>query len=220
MQGLEKYEALVACERSGRVRDALTKVGVKTISCDLHPTRSPGPHYEGDVRDILELKHWKLLIAHPVCRYLANSGAKHLYNRIDGVWAKENGRNEERWELMKEGVEFFLLFERADHIPMRAVENPIMHGYASELIGRKADQFVEPWWFGDPFKKATGFHLTGLPKLVREREKSSYAPGEIKQEAWLMRQHPDREELRSQTYPNVARAIAEQWGPLVRGGLK
>lgn len=144
------YDVLIACECSGIVRDAFIARGIRAISCDIKPTQSPGPHYHGDVRDILHL-NFPALIAHPVCKYLANSGVQWL----DGDAA--------RWENMKNGADFFKLFDRADHIPLRAVENPVMHGHALELIGRSATQFVQPWWFGDPFKKATGLWLTELP---------------------------------------------------------
>ena len=189
--------ALVACECSGEIRDALIAVGVDAISCDLKPTRKPGPHYQGDVRDILG-DSWDLLIAHPVCKYLTNAGVRWLHERP------------ERWELMRQGAEFFLLFENAKHIPKRAIENPIMHKYGLEIIGRKATQFVQPWMFGDPFQKATGWWLHGLPKLVATHQKSDYP--EIKQECWLMSPGPEREELRSKTYPGHAGAVATQWG--------
>ena len=158
---------LIACECSGIVRDAFLALGHDAMSADLKPTQRPGPHYQGDVRDVL-YDRWDALIAHPVCKYMANSGNKHLYLRIEGKWAKENGKNEERWEKMKAGAEFFNLFDRADHIPLRCVENPIMNGHALGMVGRIATQFVQPHWFGDPFSKATGLWLTGFkPAMVR-----------------------------------------------------
>jgi hypothetical protein len=194
---------LVACERSGRIRDALIARGHNAWSCDLMPSRSPGPHLQCDVREVL-YERWDMLIAHPVCRYLTNTASLHLYIGKH----KENGPEPERWRLMREAAEFFLLFDRATHIPKRAIENPIMHCHAIEIIGRRATQYVQPWMFGDPFQKATGFWLTGLPKLIPERRKDSYDV-EIKQECWRMAPGPDREELRSNTYPGIARAIAE-----------
>jgi hypothetical protein len=211
MTDLENYSVLVACECSGTVRDALISVGIRAISCDLKPTRRPGPHYHGDVRDILYLPHWRGLIAHPVCKYLTNAGAKHLYRRVDGKWSVNHGRDMERWLHMEEAAAFFNLFRNATHIPYRAIENPIPHAHAVALIGRKADQYVQPWWFGDPFSKATGLWLYGLPKLRAEKRKSDYAPGEIKQKCWLMGPSEDREEKRSETEPGLARAIAQQW---------
>jgi hypothetical protein len=189
---------LVACECSGEFRDAFLALGHDAISCDLKPTRKPGPHYHGDVRDIL-YEQWDLLIAHPVCKFLTNAGVRWLHER------------EGRWELMEKGVEFFKLFDNAKHIPRRAIENPIMHGYALKLIGRRATQFVQPWMFGDPFSKATGWWLHRLPKLTPTHRKSDYGV-EIEQECWLTPRGPDREELRSKSYPGMARVAAETWG--------
>lgn len=202
---------LVACERSGKVRDALLALGHDAWSCDIMPTRVPGPHFQCDVREVLH-RPWDGLVAHPVCRYLTNAGAKHLYRRINGKWSKDHGRDPERWRLMEEAAAFFNLFRDAKHIPRRVIENPIMHGHAAKLVGGRADQYVQPWWFGDAFSKATGLRLYGVPKLVREFEKSDYES--IKQECWLMAPSEDREEKRSQTYPGIARAIAWQmFGP-------
>jgi len=188
---------LVACECSGEFRDNFLTLGHDAISCDLKPTRKPGPHYQGDVRDIL-YEPWDMLIAHPVCKYLTNAGVRWLHTRP------------ERWGLMRQGAEFFKLFDDAKHIPKRAIENPIMHKYAIEIIGRKADQYIQPWWFGDPFSKATGWWLHGLPKLAATHTKADYPDG-IKQECWLMAPGPDREEMRSKTYPGHAREAAKQW---------
>jgi hypothetical protein len=208
---LEDYDVLIACEESGMIRDALIAVGVRAISCDIKPTRRAGPHYHGPVQDILHLSHWRGLIAHPVCKYLANSGAKHLYRRINGVWAKEHGPDPERWEKMEAGVRFFNLFRDAEHIPLRAIENSIMHGHAIERIGRTADQYTQPWWFGEPFTKAAGWWLYGLPNLKREFNKADYE--KIEPKCWKMGPSEDREEKRSETEPGVARAVARQWGP-------
>ncbi len=213
---IEDFDVLVACERSGIVRDALNAVGVRAMSCDLKPTRRIGSHYQGDVRDVLSARHWRGLIAHPVCKFMANSGAKHLYRRIDGKWAKENGREPERWRNMEEGVKFFNLFRDAEHIPMRCIENSIMHGHAIKLVGRTADQYIQPWWFGEPFTKAAGLWLYGLPPLIPQYDRAWYAERgiKIKPKTWLMGPSEDREEKRSATEPGVAAAFAAQWGPL------
>jgi hypothetical protein len=205
------FDVLVACECSGMIRDALIAHGIRAISCDIKPTRRPGPHYHGPVQDILHLRHWRGLIAHPVCKYLANSGAKHLYRRINGVWSVDHGRDPERWARMEEGARFFNLFRDADHIPRRAIENSIMHSHALRLVGRRADQYVQPWWFGEPYTKAAGWWLYGLPLLKREFDKSDYP--EIKPKCWLMSPSDDREEKRSETEAGVALAVARQWGP-------
>lgn len=148
------------------------------------------------------------MIAHPVCRIMANSGVRWLYKN----GRKADGIEPQRWRDLEIAVAFYRLFCDASHIPLRAVENPIMHEYAASLVGHRADQFVHPWWFGSPFQKATGLKLYGLPLLPQERAKSSYALGEIRQDAWLMGPSDDREEKRSQTDPQVARAMAQYWG--------
>lgn len=196
-------------ERSGRVRDAFAALGHDAWSCDLESSDTPGNHLQCDARNAAA-QQWDLMIAHPVCRYLANSGAKHLY--IGG--RKENGRDEMRWYCMEQSAKFFRELDQATHIPQRAIENPVMLGVATTIIGRAANQFVHPYHFGDPFQKATGFHLTNLPLLTHDFEKSDYAPGAIKQECWLMSPGPERERRRSDTYPGIARALARQWGGL------
>jgi hypothetical protein len=113
---------LIACEYSGVVRDAFTRAGHYAMSCDLLPTESPGPHYEGDVRDVLNAG-WDMMIAHPVCTRLANSGVRWLE-------APPRGRTvaEMREELQK-GAEFYCLLRDAP-IPLKAIENPVMHRHA------------------------------------------------------------------------------------------
>ena len=177
--------------------------GHNAVSCDLKPTRKPGPHYQCDARDVLHYA-WDMLIAHPVCRRLANSGVRWLHERP------------EYWQELREGAKFFNLFTgpAVQHIPKRCVENPIHHKYATELVGRKATHFVHPWWFGSPFQKATGLFLDGLPPLPQEWPKTWYSTVgiEIKQAAWLEPPGPDREAKRSETDPQVARAMAQYWG--------
>jgi len=192
--------ALVACEYSATVRDALRAVGVDAWSCDLRETEGdPRWHHTGDVREILD-DAWDLLIAHPVCRVLANSGVR---------WLKDNPA---RMEECEQAAEFFRLFDRAEHIPMRCVENPVMHGHALKLVRRRATQFVQPWWFGDGFIKTTGLWLTGLPPLTPDRIVSGR-----EQACWKMPPGPNREKERSRTYPGIARAMAAQWGNLKVG---
>ena len=123
---------LVACEYSGRVRDAFIAQGHSAMSCDLLPSEAPGPHYQGDVREVLMPDCWDLLIAHPPCTYLANSGVRWLRTKPG------------RWEQMETGALFFKSLLEAN-IPRVAVENPVMHKYAVEIIGRRQDQTVQPW---------------------------------------------------------------------------
>lgn len=190
---------LVACEYSGIVRDAFIARGHDAISCDLLPTDRPGPHFQGDVTELLRMK-WDLLIAHPPCTYLANSGVRWLYN-TDG------SENEDRWKLMARSADFFNMFLYAKHIPMRAVENPIMHKYARRIVGRKQDQIIQPWMFGHGETKATGLWLEGLPCL----EPTNVVSGR-EQRVWKLPPSADRWKLRSTTYKGIAQAMAEQWG--------
>lgn len=144
-------KVLVACEFSGIVREAFAKMGCDAWSCDFLDTERPGKHIKGNVLDVLD-NGWDLMIAHPPCTYLANSGVSWL--------SKQPGR----WELMREGAEFFkkILEANISHI---CVENPIPHKYALEIIGRKYDQIIQPYQFGHLESKATCLWLKGLPRL-------------------------------------------------------
>lgn len=186
-------KVLVACEYSGTVRDAFLKLGHEAMSCDLLPTDVPGPHYEGDVFDIIN-EGWDLLIAHPPCTYLCNSGVRWLHE-IEG-----------RWKAMEEGAEFFLSLLNCK-IPKRAIENPIMHKYAAHIIGSRATQFVQPWMFGHGETKATGFHLINLPKLI-----PTNIVEERKGVCHSLPPSKDRWKIRSKTYQGIADAMAQQWG--------
>lgn len=191
---------LIACERSGIVRDEFLALGIEAYSCDLFPSRRPSPfHIECDVHWILQRK-WTGVIAFPTCRYLTNAGVRWLHTEP------------ERWELMEKGARFYNLFRNAEHIPFRGIENPIQHRYAIERTQHCAPevQFLHPYHFGDPFQKATGLRTYGLPRLVPTHRKSDYAPGAIKHEVHYM--GPDREEKRSETKPGFAKAFAVQWG--------
>ncbi len=198
----------VMCECSGTVRDALLARGVDAVSIDLKPTRKPGPHIQGNALDYIG-KRWAGVIAHPVCRRLTNAGAKHLY--IGG--RKENGIDVGMWLAMEDGARFFNAFKFAN-APKIAIENPIPHCHARALIG-DLRPFVQPWWFGDRAFKATGFWLKGLQPLRPTNKLTPPAPGTAEHREWSfihrMPPGPDREERRSNTFPGVAAAIADQW---------
>ena len=193
-------KVLIACEYSGRVRDAFIANGHDAISCDILPTDRPGPHYQGDIFDILD-DGWDLMVAHPPCTYLANSGARWLYN-------SDGSRNEERWTSLKEGAEFFRALWEAP-IARIAVENPIMLKYAKEIIGTGQTQIVQPWQFGHGQTKATGLWLKNLPQLVP----TDVVAGR-EQRVHLMPPGPDRWKLRSTTFQGIADAMGAQWGNL------
>ena len=149
---------LVACEYSGKVRDAFRDMGHYAMSCDLLPTEAPGHHYQGDVRDVL-YDDWDLMVAHPECTRLTNAGVRWLHKAPSGKTEAE------MWADLYDGVTFYKLLRDAP-IPMKAIENPIMHKYARWMIQPGHRQVVQPWWFGDKAFKATGLELIGLPDLV------------------------------------------------------
>lgn len=191
---MKQYRILVACEFSGTVRDAFIKRGFDAISCDIVPATSDrGKHYQCDVRLILGEK-WDLIIAHPPCTYLCNSGVRWLHSRPS------------RLNLMRDAACFFRLF--LDHsCPRICVENPIPHRYAMEIIKEPYSQTIQPWQFGHGEVKRTCLWLKGLPFLRETCVVEGRYPA-----VHRMSPGPERGRLRSITYPGVARAMAEQWG--------
>ncbi len=193
---------LVACEYSGTVRDAFIEAGHDAMSCDLLHTQRNGPHYQGDVFDVIG-DGWDLMIGHPPCTYLANSGVCHLHTDPD------------RWKQLDEGAAFFKRLYEAD-IPKIAIENPIMHKYAKSRIGcGKQTQVVQPWMFGHTEKKATCLWLKGLPPLVETNNVKAameLLPINQQQRLHYLPPSPDRWKLRSTTYQGIANAMAGQWG--------
>jgi hypothetical protein len=185
-------KVLVACEYSGRVREAFRSKGHDAWSCDLLDSEDNSPyHYKGDILGILdELHGWDFMIAHPPCTHLAVSGARHFAaKQASGV--------------QEEALEFVRLLLNAP-VAKIALENPI--SIISSRI-RKPDQIIQPWQFGHGETKATCLWLKGLPKLVptnivegREARVHKMAPS------------PDRWKERSRTYQGIAEAMAEQWG--------
>lgn len=198
---------LVACEYSGRVREAFAALGHNAMSCDLLPTEVPGNHYQGDVRDVL-YEEWDLMIAHPECTYLTNAGVCHLH------------KDPSRWPKLFEGAAFFKLLLDAKHIPMRAIENPIMHKYAKTLIGGVSQsQVIQPYMFGHMEQKATCLWLDGLELLEptnNVKEEMMQLPKNQRERLHYLPPSPDRWKERSRTYPGIADAMALQWGGDVR----
>ena len=179
-------KVLVACEYSGRVRDAFTREGYYAVSCDLLETDVEGPHYKGDVRDILN-DGWDLMIAHPPCTHLAVSGAR---------WFKDKQKEQ------KEALDFVRLLLDAP-INKIALENPV--SVISSKI-RKPDQIIQPWQFGHGETKATCFWLKNLPKL----EPTDIVDGR-EARVHMLPPSKDRWKLRSTTYKGIADAMATQW---------
>lgn len=198
-------KVLICCEFSGVVREAFRKRGYDAWSCDLLPAEDGSPyHIQEDAREVIYWGTWHLMIAHPPCTYLANSGVRWLHERP------------ERWRNLNEAAEFFKELLYAP-IPFIAVENPIPHKYAVKLIGRKYDQLIQPYWFGEPYSKATCFWLKNLPPL---KPTEVIPKDQVKQAVWREPPSPDRWKKRSRTYKGVAEAMADQWGSYVKKMLE
>ena len=193
-------KVLIACEYSGKVRDAFIRAGHDAMSCDLLPTDVPGPHYQGNVFDVID-DDWDLMVAHPPCTYLCNSGVCWLHKRP------------ERWDQMKEGARFFKRLLEYE-IPHIAVENPVMHRYAKEIIGRGPDQIIQPWMFGHKEKKATGLWLKDLPTLKPTsnlKRETDLLPKAQQQRLHYTPPSKNRWKIRSATFEGIAEAMAKQW---------
>lgn len=200
---------LIACEESGVVRRAFRALGHDAWSCDILPARDGSPyHYQCDVREVLG-QNWDLLIAHPPCDYLANSGVQWLTRTPKNPNPKVL-YGEARRAAMHEAAEFFLLFHRCDHIPRVCIENPIMHRDARAAVEAPYTQIVQPFQFGHGETKATCLWLKGLPKLTPTKLMPPPYVGRVHKEA----PGPLRKLRRSETYTGIAEAMAAQWGAL------
>lgn len=191
---------LVACEFSGVVRDAFLARGHEAMSCDLLPTERPGPHYQGDLFDVIDYP-WDLAIFHPECTHTAVSGARHFADkRMDG--------------RQQAAVSFFYRIDRrSQHIPRRCYEQPVS---IMSTMFRPPTQTIQPWMFGHDASKATCLWLRNLPPLRptnvlpggrQARRANQTASGQNK-----LAPSPNRWKLRSITYQGIADAMAEQWG--------
>ena len=181
---------LVACEESQEVTAAFIALGHNAMSCDLLPGAKGLPHYQGDMFD-LDFSQFDLVIAHPPCTWIANSGNKH--------YAKTQKR--------QEAADFIW---RVWNIPVvrMALENPVGQ-INTYLPGMPKPQYIQPHQFGHGETKKTGLWLRGLPPLVPTND----VPGR-EQRIWKMPPSPDRQRERSRTYPGIAQAMAQQWGSL------
>ena len=193
---------LVACEFSGTVRDAFIRNGHEAISCDLEPTDAPGPHYQGDVFDIID-DGFDLMIAHPPCTHLAISGARHFAKK------REDGRQQQ-------GIDFFMKLANSN-IPRYAIENPV--GIMSSFF-RKPDQIIQPWQYGYNTTKATCLWLKGLPLLkptnIVDKGGVWTAKSGKRMSQWFYESSrlppKEREKMRNKTFQGIADAMANQWG--------
>ena len=188
-------KVLIACEFSGVVRDAFLKLGHDAMSCDLLPTDVPGPHYQGDVRDVLDYP-FDLAIFHPPCTHLAVSGARHFARKV------ASGEQQA-------ALDFVRMLLNAD-IPRICLENPV--SIISTKI-RKPDQIVQPWMFGHETTKTTCLWLKNLPLL---QPTEIVGKGEHKIYKWksypMWHETTRSGHIRSITFAGLAKAMAAQWG--------
>jgi len=215
IETIRPLRVLVACEYSGRVRDAFAKLGHDATSCDLLPTESAGKHYTGNVFDIIN-DGWDLMIAHPPCTYLSYAGIGWFNEEKYGEKARE--RKVKRDEAMR-------FFEQLYAAPIKkiCIENPV--GWANSHF-RKPDQIIQPFHFGDNFIKRTCLWTRGLPKLVYSESDNLFEQkNTVDPEYYFIssgsnyrsnkmsvgKEKRDQKE-RSITFPGIANAMAEQWG--------
>lgn len=185
-----KMLILVACEMSGRVKQAFQKKGHRVISCDLKEGAGVRTHYQGNVKDILQFPY-DLIIAHPPCTYLCNSGVR---------WLKDNP---ERWNQMLNARDFFMLFYNHPCKKI-CIENPIPHKYTGLP---EYTQIIQPFEHGHTEMKSTCLWLKGLPELLPRRLMKKH-----NQSLWRLSPGENRSEQRSKTFYGIARSMAEQWG--------
>lgn len=215
--GYRLSRILIACEFTGTVRDAMTARGHSAMSCDLLPTETPGAHYQGDVRDVLN-DGWHLMIAHPPCQYLAASQLWRCQPKHDKAYPERQNHSDEALEFVRDLM--------AAPIAQQCVENPVSR------IGtaiRPASQYVQPYQFGHDASKTTGLWLQDLPKLVADP--ADYVePRVIRYRGKLVNRWanqspcgadnkspgPDRWKLRSKTFTGIAEAMATQFTGIAR----
>ena len=199
---------LIACEFSGTVREAFTKLGHDVTSCDLEPTSLPGKHYQGSVLDILN-DEWDMMVAHPPCTYLTVTGNK---------WFKDEYKDRfpNRQQDRKDAIEFFMALVNAN-IPKIVIENPI--GIMSTIY-QKPSQIIQPWQFGHEASKSTCLWIKGLPLLkptniVSKGEFVTFKSGK-RMTKWYADaakySHKERAKIRNTTFQGIADAMADQWG--------
>jgi hypothetical protein len=202
---------LIGCETSGVMRRAFAACGHDVWSVDLLPSEDgSNRHITGDIRDHLN-GGWDLLaVMHPPCTRLCNSGVR---------WLSVPPRGKTASQMQSELAEGAALFSACWNAPIEriAVENPVMHKHAKALIlnYQPQAQTVQPWWFGDPFFKATGLYLKNLPKLLATKRLMPPKAGSAEHKAWSMVHRcppgPHRWQIRSKTFAGFAEAAASQW---------
>lgn len=199
-------KVLIACEYSGRVRDAFIARGHDAISCDLLPTDAPGPHHQGDVIEYLNRfkdGYFDLIIAHPECTKLCVSGNAHY------------GEGQAKYDQRLLSVAWTMKFWELSKLKASKVafENPV--GVLHRLGGIPKASYVQPYQFGHLEQKKTGLHLHNLAPLQSTNnvyDEMMKLPKNIRERIHYLPPSPDRWKIRSTTYQGIAEAMAQQWG--------
>ncbi|MBO5186476.1 MAG: hypothetical protein J6B91_05430 [Prevotella sp.] len=207
---MKNFKILVACEESGRVTEAFRNKGFQAFSCDLIPTSGnmPAYHIIGNALEVMQREKWDCVIAFPPCTYLTNASARRM--RVNGSIVRD------RYNQMLRARDFFLAFYYAN-VPHIAIENPVPMKICNLP---RYTQIIEPYFFGDPYKKRTCLWLNGLPELTRTCYDSQtiqlWVDGGSKKKDGTSRNNRGQgfrdPKQRSKTFPGVAWAMAEQWG--------
>jgi len=258
-----QLNVLIACEESGAVRDAFRELGHNAWSCDLQPcdpaSKFSGYHLLGNaitaacqpwtfpsLPTVVMGPWWDLLIAHPPCTYLCNSGVRWLFRDtqpfVSSLTRSCNTRiattmgmvtrkgkftrpaNRTRVALMHDAGTLFRILYNQSYIAHIAVENPIMHSYGKHACGvGKPSQVIQPWMFGHSENKATCLWLKNLPKLTYDKQNAEftknmmvYLPKKMTNRIHYTSPGPERAKLRSKTYPGIALAMATQWSDYIQ----
>ena len=197
-------KVLIACEESQTVCRAFRELGHEAYSCDIQDCSGGHPewHIKDDAIKVLYSDNWNLVIAHPPCTYLANSGVQHLH------------KDPTRWGKLKDGIKFFMQFY---NYPGRiAIENPVSHKYANLP---KYQQIIEPYYFGDECTKKTCLWLKNVPPLiytyiVNKGARYIGPDGKSNGSLWYAMAKGNKSKERSKTFLGIAKAMATQWGKL------
>lgn len=197
---------LIGCEFSGIVRRAFAARGHEAWSCDMLPAEDGSNcHLVGDIRWFLNMGWDMLIVAHPPCTRLCNSGVRWLHQPPPGRTI------EEMWAELHDAADLFGACWNAP-IRFKCIENPVMHGHAKAIIKnyQPPAQFIQPYEFGHGETKRTGLWLDRLPKL----RPTKIVEGRTAR-VHRMPPGPDRWRERSRFFPGIANAMADQWGSLI-----
>ena len=217
---VQRMKILIACETSGVMRRAFAERGHDVWSCDLLPADDCSKrHVVADVTGMLQ-DGWDMMIAHPPCTRLCRSGRQWMSGPGKWTQPKRLPKGRKLSDLLAEFEEGVALFTACWRAPIAkvAVENPRMNDLALARMPADlpAPQIVQPFWFGEPAYKATGFYLRGLPRLVETNRLPEPERGSDEWKAWNAVHRaspgPDRWKIRSRTFEGVADACADQWG--------